>query len=205
MKNYDVAKEIAFNARNVILWQYDNTPNFNALIAMKQNFYDSAVSDFWENWIVDVLNIQTANEFGLTLWGFLLNLERPLYTNENGELVPIPTESYRLLLNAKLYKNSHAPTFSNVNTFIRQIFFNHPDNKSYVQDNLNMSITYILDFFPTAEEEIVLKLNDFLPRPSGVKIQSITPIPPQKTFGFDGSGLQSFNNGVFVVNSIGVK
>lgn len=205
MKNYDVAKEIAFNARNVILWQYDNTPNFNALIAMKQNFYDNAVSDFWERWIVDVLNIQTANEFGLTLWGFLLNLERPLYTNENGELVPIPTESYRLLLNAKLYKNSHAPTFSNVNTFIRQIFFNHPDNKSYVQDNLNMSITYILDFFPTAEEEIVLKLNDFLPRPSGVKIQSITPIPPQETFGFEGSGLQSFNNGVFVVNSIGVK
>lgn len=205
MKNYDVAKEIAFNARNVILWQYDNTPNFNALIAMKQNFYDNAVSDFWERWIVDVLNIQTANEFGLTLWGFLLNLERPLYTNANGELVPIPTESYRLLLNAKLYKNSHAPTFSNVNTFIRQIFFNHPDNKSYVQDNLNMSITYILDFFPTAEEEIVLQLNDFLPRPSGVKIQSITPIPPQKTFGFDGSGLQSFNNGVFVVNSIGVK
>lgn len=205
MKNYDVAKEIAFNARNVILWQYDNTPNFNALIAMKQNFYDDAVSDFWENWIDDVLNIQTANEFGLTLWGFLLNLERPLYTNADGELVPIPTESYRLLLNAKLYKNSHAPTFSNVNTFIRQIFLNHPDNKSYVQDNLNMSITYILDFFPTAEEEIVLKLNDFLPRPSGVKIQSITPIPPQETFGFDGSGLQSFNNGVFVVNSIGVN
>lgn len=205
MKNYDVAKEIAFNARNVILWQYDNTPNFNALIAMKQNFYDNAVSDFWERWIVDVLNIQTANEFGLTLWGFLLNLERPLYTNADGELVPIPTESYRLLLNAKLYKNSHAPTFSNVNTFIRQIFLNHPDNKSYVQDNLNMSITYILDFFPTAEEEIVLQLNDFLPRPSGVKIQSITPIPPQETFGFEGSGLQSFNNGVFVVNSIGVK
>ena len=205
MKNYDVAKEIAFNARNVILWQYDNAPNFNALIAMKQNFYDDAVSDFWERWIVDVLNIQTANEFGLTLWGFLLNLERPLYTNENDELVPIPTESYRLLLNAKLYKNSHAPTFSNVNTFIRQIFFNHPDNKSYVQDNLNMSITYILDFFPTAEEEIVLKLNDFLPRPSGVKIASITPIPPQETFGFDGSGLQSFNNGVFVVDSIGVQ
>ena len=205
MKNYDVAKEIAFNARNVILWQYDNAPNFNALIAMKQNFYDNAVSDFWERWIVDVLNIQTANEFGLTLWGFLLNLERPLYTNDNGELVPIPTESYRLLLNAKLYKNSHAPTFSNVNTFIRQIFFNHPDNKSYVQDNLNMSITYVLDFFPTAEEEIVLKLNDFLPRPSGVKIASITPIPPQETFGFDGSGLQSFNNGVFVVDSIGVQ
>lgn len=205
MKNYDVAKEIAFNARNVILWQYDNAPNFNALIAMKQNFYDDAVSDFWERWIVDVLNIQTANEFGLTLWGFLLNLERPLYTNENDELVPIPTESYRLLLNAKLYKNSHAPTFSNVNTFIRQIFFNHPDNKSYVQDNLNMSITYVLDFFPTAEEEIVLKLNDFLPRPSGVKIASITPIPPQETFGFDGSGLQTFNNGVFVVNSIGVQ
>ena len=205
MKNYDVAKEIAFNARNVILWQYDNAPNFNALIAMKQNFYDDAVSDFWERWIVDVLNIQTANEFGLTLWGFLLNLERPLYTNADGELVPIPTESYRLLLNAKLYKNSHAPTFSNVNTFIRQIFFNHPDNKSYVQDNLNMSITYILDFFPTAEEEIVLKLNDFLPRPSGVKIASITPIPPQETFGFDGSGLQSFNNGVFVVDSIGVQ
>lgn len=205
MKNYDVAKEIAFNARNVILWQYDNAPNFNALIAFKQNFYDDAVSDFWERWIDDVLNIQTANEFGLTLWGFLLNLERPLYTNANGELVPIPTESYRLLLNAKLYKNSHAPTFSNVNTFIRQIFFNHPDNKSYVQDNLNMSITYILDFFPTAEEEIVLKLNDFLPRPSGVKIASITPIPPKKTFGFYGSGLQSFNNGVFVVDSIGVQ
>lgn len=205
MKNYDVAKEIAFNARNVILWQYDNAPNFNALIAFKQNFYDDAVSDFWERWIDDVLNIQTANEFGLTLWGFLLNLERPLYTNADGELVPIPTESYRMLLNAKLYKNSHAPTFPNVNTFIRQIFFNHPDNKSYVQDNLNMSITYILDFFPTAEEEIVLQLNDFLPRPSGVKIASITPIPPQKTFGFYGSGLQPFNNGVFVVDSIGVK
>jgi hypothetical protein len=205
MKNYDVAKEIAFNARNVILWQYDNAPNFNALIAMKQNFYDDAVSDFWERWIDDVLNIQTANEFGLTLWSFLLNLERPLYTNADGELVPIPTESYRFLLNAKLYKNSHAPTFSNVNTFIRQIFFNHPDNKSYVQDNLNMSITYILDFFPTAEEEIVLQLNDFLPRPSGVKIASIIPIPPQETFGFEGSGLKPFNNGVFVVDSIGVK
>ena len=69
-------------------------------------------------------------------------------------------------------------------------------------DNQDMTIRYVLDFFPTEAEQIVLSLKDFLPRPSGVGIVSILPIPPSQTFGFNGSGLQTFNNGVFLVNSV---
>ena len=167
-----------------------------------QDFYDESTGDLWSNWINNVLNIQTANEYGLTLWGLLLNLERPIYVDSSNNTVPIPTEAYRLLLNAKIYKNSHKPSFPNCNSFIRNIFFDHPNNNSYVIDNQDMTIRYVLDFYPTEAEQIVLNLKDFLPRPSGVGIVSILPIPPSKTFGFNGSGLQTFNNGVFLVNSV---
>lgn len=199
-KNYNLSFD--FNFSQSLIWQYDNSPNFAAYIQKMQDFYDESTGDLWSNWINDVLNIQTANEYGLTLWGLLLNLERPVYVDSSNNTVPIPTEAYRLLLNAKIYKNSHKPSFQNCNSFIRNIFFDHPNNNSYVIDNQDMTIRYVVDFYPTEAERIVLNLKDFLPRPSGVGIVSILPIPPSKTFGFNGSGLQTFNNGVFLVNSV---
>lgn len=61
----------------VILWQYLDAEKLKALVANQQQFMDDNVGDFYTDFNRDVLNIETANTFGLEVWGALLQVPRP--------------------------------------------------------------------------------------------------------------------------------
>ena len=92
--------DYAADLLQALLWQYDNAPRLQKLLQHKQNWYNANNTSFWTDWFANVFNINTANDFGLTVWGKLLRVERT-YT-VNGQPYSLDTEQYRLLLKGRL-------------------------------------------------------------------------------------------------------
>lgn len=66
--------DYSINLLRALLWQDDTAPRMTALLQAKQDWYDTNVSTFWENWVADVFDIRTANEFGLAVWAIILGI-----------------------------------------------------------------------------------------------------------------------------------
>lgn len=191
----DKPLDFYWNCMSSLLWQYENSTALKTLLEYREQFYNKSTKEFFTDFINNVLNLDTANTFGLTIWGRILKLERPKYTNSEGKLVSFNDDQYKLLLRAKMLKLHKRPTPHNINIFLETLF--PTQGLAFCQDRLDMTTTYILGYVPEDWQRAVMKLEDFWMRPAGVKT-NIVPIPPESTFGFAGSGLQPWNQGVFV-------
>ena len=59
---------------SALLWQDNESVNLIGLLKAKQAWYQENHCDFWNNWVVDVFDLNTANEFGLRVWSEILNI-----------------------------------------------------------------------------------------------------------------------------------
>jgi hypothetical protein len=64
-----------------LLWQYNEAEALQSLLKQKQDWYDTNQTQFWNDWYINVFNLQTANDFGCAVWSIILNL--PLEINAN--------------------------------------------------------------------------------------------------------------------------
>lgn len=136
-----------------IIWQYENAESLKKLIVQKDAWYDENLKAFWKKIIDDFLNISTANDWGLNLWGKILDVTR-IY-NVNGSLVTLSTELYRRLILGKLQLIRSNGTVPEINKYLNFIFSPYVTESSFaatVRDNLDMSVVYVLNFDPTDEE-----------------------------------------------------
>ena len=185
------------NFEQHILWQYDNSKSLKSLILSKKNWYNTNLTEFWQNIITDFLKISSANDWGLNLWGKILQVRR-LY-NINGELVYISKELYRKVVKGKLQLLFSSGTIPDIHKFCNSVFSDYVHQNAwavYIKDNNDMTIQYIINFTPTTEELALLYDRDFLPTPAGVG-KNIYITSTDTLFGFQGSEFQPFNNGVF--------
>lgn len=180
------------NLLECLLWQYDKAERLKSLIQKCQDEFNGNVKDFWNNFYTNIFNLNTANTFGLSVWGILLGVERPTYISD-GQTYSYSDDMYRLLLKSRSLLFRMDGSIYQMNRYIEYLFPNKP---ILVLDGLDMTIRLVFYYTPTAEELQVLNNPDFLPRPSGVEIK-IEVINPLEIFGFDGSGLNGFDNGVF--------
>ena len=188
---YNVLKEIDDN----IIWQYDNSSNLKKLIEFKKEFVKNYHCDFWKNFEKDIFNIDTANDFGLTIWGLLLNVSNIYFVN--GIQKTITTETYRMFLKGRLYYMLMNGSTPDINKYLKIIIGDKEIYNNTILSDLNkMTINYILGWEVTEEEKGLYFNTDILPRPAGVKLY-LYEIDPLTTFGFFGSELQPFNQGVF--------
>ena len=74
MNGHPLDNSISSELDKVITWQYDNSANLIAIVDMMKEFFTESTTKLWDNWPVDVVNIDTANDFGLCIWGKLLNV-----------------------------------------------------------------------------------------------------------------------------------
>lgn len=177
------------------LWQYDQAPNLSALLKSSDAFVQNNVSKFWEDWEKNVFNIRTADTFGLNLWGKILGVERIKYTNDAGETVAFTDDMYRLLLLARVMKFNSNGSLKSINDYLQFVFEGKP---VFCVTNNDMSIRIILYYHPSTEDMAVIQSDGFIPVPAGVLVNYYV-VPPEETFGFDGSGLTGFDDGVFVM------
>lgn len=185
--NYDPSVDLT----NHIFWQYNNAPNLNSLINSKQNWFNINQTEFWENWINNVLNIQTANDYGLSIWGALLQI--PRVYNVSGEDIALTTNQYRTVILARLRLLKTRATVPEINKLLKFLFGKY--GKAYVTDNYNMTITYHFNFKLSDLQLAVLQNVTLLPRPAGVEV--LIALLDKDVFGFNGSGAQPFDNAPF--------
>lgn len=193
--------DFLIDLQKCILWQYDNAPSLKSLINQKQTWYKNNVTDFIEAFKTNVFNINTANDFGLNIWGKILNFSRYI-TYATGVVHYCTTEEYRFLLKAQVLKFKMRCTVPEINKFCK-ILFEDTANQCYVLDNKNMTITYMLQKDFSDKQWLISwlldpaqKYTDFLPRPAGVEALISTGYTGY--FGFEGSGIEGFDNGIFL-------
>lgn len=174
-----------------IFWQYNNAPAINSLVNSKQSWYNTNQVVYWQEWVKNVLNITSANDYGLSVWGILLGIPRTYLVN--GENMSLSTEQYKTVILARLRMLKMRGTVPEINKLLNFIFGKY--GKAYVIDNLNMSLTYVFNFQLTDLQLAVIRDTGLLPKPAGVEAQIVSLT--YDTFGFEGSDGLPFDQAPF--------
>lgn len=165
-----------------IFWQYNNAPAINSLVNSKQSWYNINQTQYWLDWVNNVLNINTANDYGLAIWGILLGIPRTYLVD--GENVSLTTNQFRTVILARLKLLKMRGTVPEINSLLKFLFGKY--GKAYVVDNHDMTMIYRFNFNLSNLQLAVLQNVTLLPRPAGVKAIIVTL--GNKVFGFNGSG-----------------
>lgn len=198
-----------------ILWQYDGSTSLRSLVQQKEDWYTRYQTQFWNDWIVDVFDLNTANDFGLAVWAFILGIPLVVVPDADPDKVPfgfaaddvnfgngnfadnggsfgLTTEQKRLVLKLRYFQLVTRGAAPEVNEFLNYIF---GPGVVYVADSLQMKILYVFSAPIPSAVELVLTSFDLLPRPAGVG-SGLAFLGEADGWGF-GRYHENFNNGNF--------
>ena len=199
-----------------LLWQHEDKPNLQSIVSQKQAFYDAEHSAFWNNWLVNVFDLRTANQFGLSVWAKILDIpiqfsslvrdtvfgfgiyrrnfgRGTFQANQIRPLGVLTLEEWRLLLRLRYWQLVSRGAIPETNKFYLYLFGN---NSNMMVDGFNMEVRHY--FNPELSANMIYNLTalDILVRPAGVKRAIVIPSISLKTFGF-GAFHKNFNRGNF--------
>jgi hypothetical protein len=170
------------------------------------------IDAFFDN----VFNIETARGWGLDNWGRILGIPRgvqvatvdwfgyygsqlqpwnnaPWYNDKQStNNFPLTDEAYRQLLMYKAGANIGDASAATINRLLSQIFPTY----DHVVDNLDMSIRAVFSDYLQPVEIGILNSYGALNKGAGVQWVYLS-VNPDEVFGFDNSGFQPFDCGVF--------
>lgn len=200
-----------------ILWQYENAEKLKALVLDEQRWTNENVSDFWARWYRDVFNLETANEFGMSVWARILdvplsfaapssrgkaafgfganhlNFGNGNFARDRETELGLTLDQSRLVLRMRYYQLTTRPTVTRINEVLKRLFGDQGD--VFVFDPLDMSwVVYFFNFEPDSNLRLILEKFDLLPRPSTLGVKWQVQIRP--AFGFGPNHL-NFENGSF--------
>lgn len=195
--------ELSADLLEAILWQYNNADHLATIIQNRQNFYDTNVVEFFNNWYTNVFNVDTANDFGLSVWAKILNVNFALPPEEvrnnnvfgfgdyynnffDSNFSPpeiedrsLTTEQKRMIIKLTYQKYITLPSVPEINKIIRCVL----GSGSYILDGMDMTQNYVILTEEVNKENLKL-IEDFdlIPRPAGVGFQHRTVT--SREFGF---------------------
>lgn len=172
----------------VILWQYSDAEKLKAIVEKQQDFLDKYITQWCSDYNSSILNISTADSYGLSVWGQLLQVARPSYINEQGATVEFTDDEYRVLLRAKIYLLTFDGSARALNEYFKILF---PHLIVQVIDNQDMTASIIINEDSMTDADKILFSSNFInltmPRPSGVQYVSNTQkVDYTRIFGFEG-------------------
>lgn len=209
--------DASIDLMRAILWQYDGAEKLKAIIRADNEWLNENQAQFWSDWYRDVFNLDTANEFGMSVWARILNI--PLgfgvpssvskaafgfgvnHQNfENGNFarkgeaeLSLTLEQKRLVLKLRYRQLTTRPTAIRINEMLAELFADQ--GKVFVHDPLDMTYAvYFFGFEPSSSLRLVLEQFDLLPRPAAVGVEWQVQVRP--SFGFGVNHL-NFENGNF--------
>jgi hypothetical protein len=209
------AFDFSVDLMRALLWQYNDAARLQSLLEQKQAWYDLNQQGFWDDWVRDVFDLRTANDFGLSVWAVILNAplvivaggdgDKPIwgfaaddfnFTNgnfANTQTSGLTTAQKRLVLRMRYFQLVTRGAVTEVNAFMNALFAD--DGLVWVVDGLNMKARYVFDFpLPRRLRQVFTEF-DLLPRPAGVKVDFIV-LGETGGWGF-GAYRTNFNNGNF--------
>ncbi len=211
------------NVEQTIISQYGTSPVLNQLI-QNMNGYLDPTADL-DAFYASVWNISTAAGFGLDIWGRIVGVSRQFQVPNNGPWFGFQTgaadsqpfgqspfypgpatgsyllsdDAFRVLILVKAIANISDCSIPSYNTLLSNLFKGR--GRCYASDLGSMQMLYTFEFYLEPFELAILQQSGALPRPAGVSA-SIVQVTPSSFFGFKGSGLQPFGQGIFYTKSI---
>lgn len=162
MSEHSSISAISEELDRVILWQYDNS-NLVGFVQLLADFLNQSTKQFWEDWQRDVVNINTANDFGLAVWGKILGIERPVISTGS-----ISTELFRKIVKARFELMNSSATTADYIKYVNSIF---GEDSVSVTDGNNMSLSFG-EYTGEDEELAELSIESLIPYPAGVRDNS---------------------------------
>lgn len=210
------ALDFSVDLMRALLWQYNDAARLEALVRQKQAWYDANQSAFWSDWVADVFDLRTANDFGLSVWAIILDIplvvasavdpsDKPIwgfgqyrenFTNGNFAAISssaLSTEQKRLVLRLRYFQLVNDGAVTEINAFFAYLFA--PLGPAYVKDGYDMRARYVFNFPMPSALEVVLTEFDLLPRAAGVKVDYVI-LGDADGWGF-GRYHENFTNGNF--------
>lgn len=210
------AFDFSVDLLRALLWQYNDAARLEGLLRKKQTWYDANQTAFWNDWVRDVFDLRTANDFGLAVWAIILDIplvispgsdpnDKPIWgfgvyreNFENGNFastqsVALTTEQKRLVLRLRYFQLVTTGSVSEINEFFAYLF--EPYGVAYVNDGYAMNARYVFGFPVSSNLDAVLSEYDLLPRPAGVRVDYVV-IGEADGWGF-GRYHETFTNGNF--------
>lgn len=164
-----------------IISQYGASPTILALIEKLNLAIDpSADLDRFYAWI---FNIETAQGFGLDIWGRIVGVNRTIQTNPPTVLLD---EQFRALILLKALSNISVATSAAINNLLQMWIGSQ--GKAYVNDLGNMEIRYMFEFLLEAYQLDIITQSGIFLRPAGVGGWVVNFVPP--VFGFAEMGTE---------------
>jgi hypothetical protein len=178
-----------FDVRQTVYSQYANSPTILALLDSFSGAIDRQgdVNDFFEM----VWDVNTANSYGLDVWGRIVGIGRALYVSEGTFLgfteatdakafdegifyggakltanYQLTDEAYRRVIIAKAAANITDGSISSLNAILMTIFPNY--GNCYVRDNQDMTMTLVFGAALSKVDYAIIGQSGVLPRPVGV-------------------------------------
>jgi hypothetical protein len=183
----------AFDVWLTVLSQYANSPILTTLITDFFSYIDQSanIDAFFDL----VMNIDTAQGYGLDLWGRIVGVTRVLQVssvdyfgfNQQAPTVdtfgpggaspfyqgqpatsnyPLSDASFRTLIFAKALANISDGSIKSINQLLLNLFPNR--GNCYTTDGENMTMTYTFQFVLTPVEAAIVSSSGVLPKPVGV-------------------------------------
>lgn len=211
------------DVEGTIISQYANSSTIRQLIINMNEYIDPTadIDSFYDY----VWNVETAQGFGLDIWGRIVNISRELTIPEDpnyfgfSEALPgsfpfdqapfysgvtstqtylLADDVYRKLILAKALRNISSVNAPSVNQILKNLFGDR--GRCYVNDMGGMQIRYTFEFVLTPQEFAIVTQSDVLPRPAGVGVSILNTVLP--LFGFNESGdAAPFNQAPFISES----
>ena len=211
------AIDCSLDTMKALLWQNDNATRLKALITLKQQWYEKNHCEFWSNWIRDVFDVRTANDFGLGIWARILDISLGVdipssrdkeafgfgvhqqnFGNGNfargqaGQLA-LTIEQKRLVIKLRYFQLTSRGTVPEINIFLKELFGDK--GNVWVIDSYDMTyVTYFFSFNPDSQLSFITEFYDLFPRPASVGVRFA--VQYRLGFGF-GIDHLNFNQGSF--------
>lgn len=175
-----------FDPAITVLSQYANSPLLTTLVDDFAQWLDPASR--FDAFYSMIWNIDSAQGFGLDIWGRILGVDRVLQVpagvylgfdqdadakpfgfgilyggGRSTDNVALTDTAYRTLLLAKAALNITDASIPAINTILLNLFGN-----GYVRDNLDMTLTYVFSQTLTPLQTAIVFQSGVLPKPCGV-------------------------------------
>ncbi|MFT8445199.1 MAG: DUF2612 domain-containing protein [Acetobacter orientalis] len=188
------------DVQKTVLSQYSCAPTLNALIEAWNQTLDP--TRLLETWFTNIWNLDTAQGYGLDVWGRIVGVERVLTLSTDSffgfaepqdlTLQPfnaapwysgtqttsnyrLSDEAFRQLISAKALANITDGSITSLNAILMTLFAGQGD--VWVADTGTMTLTYTFNFAPSAVQVSLIQSSGVLMRPAGVRV--IYAIKPQ--------------------------
>lgn len=189
VENMMVVPNVESIQSEAIQSQYDSSPKLKAFCKIFQDTID-ATKDF-DNAFKYISDPNQAEGIFLDWWADRVGVSRTLETN--GSSVLLTDDQLRFLIFYRAAANIADGSLNRIAELLRRLL----GVSVQVYDNLDMTISIRILGVLTLQQEYILRNYGLLMRGAGVGYNIIIQNPNTPTFGFDKSGLQPFNQGVF--------